>query len=730
MFSISTRRPLLAFLLITALAAGLIGVPIARSAQPPDVTANAGGLQQAQTLPIFSLTAPTVNAGVTSNLSQRFSEIYARQGASGENYLSNPRYTVPNTTTTSLITQYAATGGFYALNLGEIGREDARGPVDTENAKLLACQFLTQNGFMDGQGNLLLGPQTPQNVITPNPFSCDFAPGQGPGYRVRTIQAATVGAANPNTAPVSQTVGVLVQVPMSISVGQERTLNLGGPGGHLSLLFSTTTEDQGASLDNSVPGLGAVAMPFFGRSLTRGESFVTRDVKQAQAQVEAQVRASYPGATNVTVPEPELLYFVSDAAVEQQVMEPMLSFPGIQVTVGGETLILRDVTVPALEGGAGGFGPSVSITAPANGSTYAPGAKVTLRGQIGDGAAPFTYEWIGPDGASLAAAATISAPGAVELQTSTLPAVGKGGLPQVVNVTLRVTDDLGAVREATVALVPNKAPALYLPLIQRESGGGAAARGAAAIEPAASLAQVSYTFGVEANWDYPPSGAGGSDLPGVIPDATGLRSGLLGYGYSSRFYWTNSSAWEKDWRDCSLGGIDCSYGVDRADYVYYAGHGGAGGLSLASSKDSTWFSGNNARYQTLRWAGFASCQTLRVQGYTAPNEPIRRWFGAFQGAHLLTGFNSNMADVAFGGRLVDNMRVPSFFGIDFDWAQQTIAQAWVSTAFQLNAGKPAYLYARGGNGANPANDKLPRPGKPIPARPLPVISYHWVWWNE
>jgi len=54
----------------------------------------------------------------------------------------------------------------------------------------------------------------------------------------------------------------------------------------------------------------------------------------------------------------------------------------------------------------------------------------------------------------------------------------------------------------------------------------------------------------------------------------------------------------------------------------------------------------------------------------------------------------------------------------------------VTTAFSLNAGKPAYIYARGTNGANPINDKLPKPGSPAPARPFPVASYHWVWWNE
>ncbi len=97
---------------------------------------------------------------------------------------------------------------------------------------------------------------------------------------------------------------------------------------------------------------------------------------------------------------------------------------------------------------------------------------------------------------------------------------------------------------------------------------------------------------------------------------------------------------------------------------------------------------------------------------------------------MLLGFNSNMADVAFGPRLVDNMRMPSFLGITFPWAQRTIREAWVQTAFQMNAGKPAYIYAVGTNGVNPADNKLPRSGDPALPRPYPVASYHWVWWNE
>lgn len=722
------QRPSLVLLLVLALA--LLGGSTA-AARPggdePFVSANGVVLQQTQLVPVFRFSAPQVTSNGTSDLSQRFSGIYARQQVGGELYLGKPRFTVPNTRTLALLTQYGATGGFYALSIGEIGRETARGAVDTGQAQLLACTFLRQQNFIDETGALLLDQQTAQGALTPNPQNCDFTPDpQKPLYRTSLIQAAELRSENPQGAVNPATVGVLVQVPMTIPYGQRAVtqLPLGGPGGHISLLFRTTSDDQGVSLDSSVPGLAAVAMPFFGRSFSLLREVPIADPSAIRAQVEAQVRASYPGASSVSVPTPEVYYQVTDAAVEQKAVEPVLDFGGITVVDNGQTIVLRNIVVPLLQGGATGFGPSVSISAPASGSSFTPGGQISLSGQIGAGTPPYSYEWLSGEGESLGGPSSLLAAGSVSLQTNKLPVVGKGGTPSPVSVILRVTDADGAVREATVTLVPAVAPSLYLPLLAT----GASAQGATG---AATLAQAGgYTFGIEANWDYPPSGAGGSDLPGVVPDANGFRSGMQGYGYSQRFSWNNGAAWEKDWRDCSLGGGDCSYGVDRADYVYYSGHGGAGGLSLASNVNSTWFDGINARYQTLRWVGFSSCQTLRVQGYSAPNEPIRRWFNAFRGAHILMGFNSNMRDIAFGGRLVDNMRLPTVFGIELPSLQQTVAQAWVNTAFQLNAGKPAYIYARGTNGANPANDKLPKPGQPMPARPFPVASWHWVWWDE
>jgi hypothetical protein len=280
---------------------------------------------------------------------------------------------------------------------------------------------------------------------------------------------------------------------------------------------------------------------------------------------------------------------------------------------------------------------------------------------------------------------------------------------------------------------------VYLPLVLRTAAAAQTVMVATSpVAPVAVAPQTAYWFGIEAGWDYPPYGPGGNDLAGVIPDANGFKSGMESLGWGQRFYWANGSAWEKDWRDCSyVGGADCSYGVDRADFVYYAGHGGGGGISLPSNThDTSWADANKMAFNTVKWVGFASCQTLRAQFTPATSAPIRRFFPSFNGgARLLLGFNSNMGDVAFGPRFVDNMRVPVMylpFGITLPmpWWQHTIAEAWVMTAFEMNAGKPAYMWITG-NGQDPYYDKLPGPYTPMPsAQPYPFGAWHWVWWDE
>jgi len=528
----------------------------------------------------------------------------------------------------------------------------------------------------------------------------------------------------------------MVTVPILVNTGrysQLPTIPLGGPGGHISMIFDDTTEKPaapGPSLDDHIVGLQAVAMPAHGRTLSFLRTAPAVDPTMAKEEVRSRVQAAFPDGTNIQIPDPTLSFFVSDAAQPQSLLEPDLTFPGVSVDVGGQTLVLRDIVLPAVQAGEGGLGPTVAILSPNNGDVNFRGVSVELVGEISDGQPPYAYEWQLEDGTSLGSG-NLPAPGKLPPVQATLPSPENKGAPGSLTIHLIVTDDEGVTRQQTVSLV---SPAsTFFPLLANGSLASGSVADAPAPSPDTPLAMLAtnYRFGVEYGSDYPPYGPGGSDLGGVPPDANGLSSGLMSLGWPRVFNWYNSLAWERDWRDCSLGGSDCTYGVDRADFVYYAGHGSNGGLAVPSnSHDSNWFDGSNARYQNARWIGFSSCLTLRAQWPTPGSEPIRRWFGAFQGAHMLLGFNSLMADIAFGPRLVDNMRIPSFFIIgEIPWMQRTIAEAWVQTAFQMNAGKPAYIYATSAS-VNPVGNKLPKPGDPLMARPYPVNWYYWVWWNE
>jgi len=410
-------------------------------------------------------------------------------------------------------------------------------------------------------------------------------------------------------------------------------------------------------------------------------------------------------------------------------LEPVLNFPGVQIVEDGQTILLKDVRVPALQKGEGGFGPTVVITTPTGGSTYVPGTMVEFTGGIADGVAPYNYQWFLDDGTPLSNPMTSTVAGEVVFSTDKLPTAAKDSAPGTTTIVLRAVDAEGVKSEALVTLRPSVVPKSYLPVLLRHPDSNQAAQSVKAAQAAApARANANFSFGIEAASDY--TAPGWKDLPAVIPDANGMRDGLNNYGWGQSFYWSNANVWEKDFRDCSLGGGDCTYGVDRADLVYFSGHGVGGGIAPSNpSRDTAIFDGMNARYQNVRWLMLSSCQGLRITFTTAPNEPMRRWFNAFQGASMILGFNSNMRDVAFGPRLMDNLRMPTLFGVfDMPWAQLSIRDAWVKTAFDMNAGKPAYLWATSAT-YDPVNNKLPRAFDSLPPRPRPVNWFYWVWWD-
>jgi hypothetical protein len=73
---------------------------------------------------------------------------------------------------------------------------------------------------------------------------------------------------------------------------------------------------------------------------------------------------------------------------------------------------------------------------------------------------------------------------------------------------------------------------------------------------------------------------------------------------------------------------------------------------------------------------------------------------------------------------VDNLGYDSIFV-----SLRSVREAWVLTAFQMNAGKPAYLYARSAT-LYPVNTRIPPSGISIPTlNPATITSFHWVWWE-
>lgn len=708
--------PLTLLISLTLLAAAQPAPAAPAPAPAGMMTSNGIWLQPGMPLPAYKFLPQTVTGDGSVAVASLFSSIGGEIAPLEDVVNGRPRFTIVNTQTNSILERYGATGGFNAFNPAEAFNEESRGGIDPAQVQHQACLFLLLNQLFPDNND----------IGTPNVQFCDYNFGQLNPYRVSLIK--TAAADSTGRALQQETViGAVVQVPMFVKTGrysQIPTVPLGGAGGHISLLFKTTDVTEGGfSLDDAVPGLGAVAMPFFSRSLEFVGNFPTRDPEAVRQEVEQAVWDAYPDADAVNVPVPALVYDAPDISQTQAGLEPMLEFEGIEVEVDGEVIVLRTIMVPALQPGS--YGPDVAITSPADGSTFTPGTAVALTGSITGGQAPYTYTWSSGDG-SLLVTGTLPAAGNVNATATDLEVLSHAGFPAGIVVQLEVEDANGAVRQAAIMLYPSVAPSAFLPALLNNTGLAANAPAPASASVPEAITAV-YRFGVHAGSDYPPYGPGGSDLPGVVPDATGFRTKMIAFGWTSTYNWWNANAWEKDWRDCSLGGIDCTSGVDRVDFAYYAGHGGPGGLSMPSNVDSTWFDGSNARYSSLRWAGFASCQTLRVQGYAAGSEPIRRWFGAFQGAHMLLGYNSNMADVAFGPRFVDNMRPVTFLGITL--SQLSIREAWLKTVFDMNAGKPAYIYAVGTNGVNPVNNKLPRSGDPALPRPFPVSSYHWVWWT-
>ncbi len=683
-------------------AACLVQFFLAMIAPPPAAAVPSRGLTPSGqtlpiTMPVFSIQPYSLDSSVLlSNLS-KFNQLYITSMASVITVTTPGGVTSlasTNSYSGNLAQQFAGTGGLFVLNLPQAFNETPSAFITITASGV--CNFLKSRNLFPSE--------------VPYPYQSCSSPTLA--YNTRSIYKAS------SLTQGKTEIGKLIQIPMQIPVhnfaqGITATISvpLGGPGGHLSLLLSGSS----GSLDSSLPGLQAFASPWFGRQLNSTPIGYYTVVPQGTAMERFMMQ--FPQEWQVSPGTPELTYYAGFPDSPQSVLVPYWMFPDATAFVSGTTVTLRSSFLPAVEN----FVPSVQIASPAQGLVPWPGQSVPVSFTITGAHGPFSYNVYLDDSVVITGTTSSGSPAG-----GSFPMPPSGERPEGRVLRVEARNSYGQAGSGVVYL--GAPQALYLPMVTK--GGTAAAREASEFLPAPSQARTpsgTYTrVGVEWVSNYHGTAP---NLAMTGPDAEGLYHwlGSSGIGWTKAFNYGNDSAWEKDWRDCTLGGIDCGMGVDRAELVYFAGHGSPSRWYFGVSRNARAASAAHARFQNIRWSGFASCQTLRGGPFVGVgNPPLTEWFNSFQGSNMVLGFHSGMMDVAFGPILGFYLRNSIY---DFAPAlQPSIRSAWLITAFFMNAGRPSYLYAIGNR--NPMDDKLPASTSAPLAALTGITEYRWVWWEE
>jgi hypothetical protein len=118
--------------------------------------------------------------------------------------------------------------------------------------------------------------------------------------------------------------------------------------------------------------------------------------------------------------------------------------------------------------------------------------------------------------------------------------------------------------------------------------------------------------------------------------------------WDKTFNWGDEWAWERDFKDVTLGGTD-NFWVDAVDIVLFNGHGGPNTIHFSTTEDRTYFSADDARWGDgdLEWIALDACKCLTWTD--GVNDVFDRWGQALQGVHMILGFSTNSDNVKTQG---------------------------------------------------------------------------------
>lgn len=224
-----------------------------------------------------------------------------------------------------------------------------------------------------------------------------------------------------------------------------------------------------------------------------------------------------------------------------------------------------------------------------------------------------------------------------------------------------------------------------------------------------------------------------NDFPGTGDDRShwdescdGLYNQLLASGWTSRFHYTDWSAFETDFKNESSGGQEDTY-VDNVDIAMICTHG-AGTYDSFWGKDlsSVYFGSSHTDQhlspgdaymaygdKDLEWLAFDSCSVLS-DGGAAPYYNRGYWSTTMNGLHLLLGFKNTMYVWApgdgllwglymkgFGWWLPPSTVMQSWFqAVDYVQPSVTCARVLAETPENFND----YLWGKGPVSSDPVSD--------------------------
>ncbi len=401
---------------------------------------------------------------------------------------------------------------------------------------------------------------------------------------------------------------------------------------------------------------GVVSQLFYAsRSLRQGEAIPVLTPEEAQAQCMALFQRQQPGVQQGSFDVfADLVYYAPPLEMKVEHIYPHFQCGGTAM-VGDEQVQLKNTLIPAVKDS-----PQVELTATAEGGVVFGEAKVA------GGTPPYTFFW---------SSSTTPLPPELATGGPTIeyqPIVKEDTkFPETLTVLVTDANALTGSASQSVQIIPGP------------------------IGSTRSLGRVD----VGTEWIGSCGGLGGS-----AGNAAGFVNTSSAAGIPVEFNWGEFNAWERDFKESTLGGDDSNW-VDNVDSVFYTGHANGNGWVFCSSMDDTFLDYTEARFgnRDLEWLVIAACGPLQLSsdGLTAHG----RWFRAFRGLHMLMGYANVSQDNTIEGQTFAGVALGQGFPWSFIGPQRIrTAWAWAAILSQPSSVTYGYMYVFDSNGVSNYND--------------------------